>query len=155
MNRRVRFWLWALGAVLVFIWGNSLLPASASGALSSWLHQWISAFSPGGGGASTGDGLLRKAAHFTEFALLGTVLLRLARLRGKTASNAAALSIGLGFLAACLDELLQHFSPGRGPGFRDVCLDLAGVTAGVCLYLAGMFVRNHKINKYSNGGNSK
>ena len=144
MNRRIRLWLWLLAAVLVFIWGNSLLPASVSGALSGWLHKWITAFFPGGGGTSTGDGLLRKAAHFTEFALLGAVLFRLFRLRGKTLPTAGALSLGLGLLAACVDELLQHFSPGRGPGIRDVCIDLAGVAMGVILYLAGISIRNLK-----------
>ena len=147
MDRFHRLFVWLLIAVLVFIWGNSLLPASVSGAISGWLHELLTALLPGEGNPSGGDGLLRKLAHFTEFALLGIVLFQLIQNREEKTSVAWVLSLGCGFFAACVDELLQHFSPGRAPRFGDVCIDMAGVLTGTLLYLTIHFICKSKINK--------
>ena len=61
-----------LACNLLFIWGNSLMPASVSGAFSQWLRDLLGEAS--GGGAGQSDGLLRKIAHFAEFASLGMLL---------------------------------------------------------------------------------
>ena len=147
MDRRNRLWVFLLAGVLLFIWGNSLLPASVSGAISGWLHRILSALLPGDGNVSNGDGLLRKIAHFTEFALLGMVLLRLLRNLEDRLPVAWLLSLGCGAFAACMDELLQHFSPGRAPRFGDVCIDTAGVLTGTLVYLIATFIRKSKTNK--------
>ena len=57
---------------LCFIWGNSLLPGSVSGAISGWLREFLLGAAPEG--PDTGHGILRKLAHFTEFACLGLLL---------------------------------------------------------------------------------
>ena len=145
MDRRNRLWIWLLIGALVFIWGNSLLPAETSGAISGWLHRLLTAISSGNG--SGGDGRLRKIAHFTEFALLGAVLFRLFRNRGEKVLTVWLLSLACGFFAACTDELLQHFSPGRAPRFLDVCIDSAGVLTGTLLYLAAVLIRKSKTIK--------
>ena len=147
MKRGNRIWICLLGCVLLFIWGNSLLPATVSAAISGWLHSILTAFFPGNGNGSGGDGLLRKLAHFTEFALLGAVLFRLLRNREERMTAAWLLSLGWGFFAACVDELLQHFSPGRAPRFGDVCIDTAGVLTGTLLYLAAHFICKSKTNQ--------
>ena len=51
---------------LCFIWGNSLLPGEISGAISGWLRELLLGAAPEG--PDVGHGLLRKLAHFTEFA---------------------------------------------------------------------------------------
>ena len=52
---------------LVFIWGNSLLPAEVSGQISGTLKALLDGvFTPGEAVPSGGDGLLRKFAHFAE-----------------------------------------------------------------------------------------
>ena len=147
MKRGNRIWICLLGCVLLFIWGNSLLPATVSAAISGWLHSILTAFFPGNGNGSGGDGLLRKLAHFTEFALLGAVLFRLLRNREERMTAAWLLSLGCGFFTACVDELLQHFSPGRAPQFGDVCIDTAGVLTGTLLYLAAHFICKSKTNQ--------
>ena len=146
MNRRGHGWIWLLVGVLLFIWGNSLLSAETSGSMSGWLHDALKAILPEGM-VSGGDRLLRKLAHFTEFALLGAVLLRLLHGKVETLPGAWLLSLGCGCAAACLDELLQHFSPGRAPRFGDVCIDAAGVLTGTALYLAICFIRKSKTIK--------
>ena len=59
---------------LCFIWGNSLLPGEISGAISGWLRELLLGAAPEG--PDVGHGLLRKLAHFTEFACLGALLIR-------------------------------------------------------------------------------
>ena len=59
---------------LVFIWGNSLLPAEVSGQISGSLKALLDGLFTPGEAAPSGDGLLRKCAHFAEFSALGLLL---------------------------------------------------------------------------------
>lgn len=82
---------------------------------------------------ASGGGLLRKIAHFTEFASLGLLLGWLfGMLRKKKVTPFLC-----GALAACIDETIQIFVPGRGPGIRDVCIDVGGVVTGMILLYVG------------------
>ena len=123
------FLLLLIGAMLLFIWGNSLLPASVSAAISGWLHGALT------GDGAGGDGVLRKIAHFTEFAFLGGLLCWLFIKQQEGKGTAFLLSFACGLFAAITDELLQHFSPGRSPQVLDVCIDTAGVLTGICICL--------------------
>ena len=78
-----------------------------------------------GTGLGTWDFVLRKLAHFCEYAILGALLLR--------ALGRAELAVAAGVAYAATDELHQHFVPGRHAAFRDVAIDAAGVLAGVVL----------------------
>ena len=127
-KRRWRICTALLICNLVFIWGNSLLPGEISGALSNWLKDILSAFM-GGSGEGGGGGLLRKLAHFTEFACLGLLLQWLRSMLEKKLPG----SILWGFGAACIDETIQCFVPDRGPGLLDVAIDTAGVIAGAMI----------------------
>lgn len=131
---------------LVFIWGNSLLPGEISGALSQWLRELLAPLF-GQGPESQGSGLLRKLAHFTEFACLGALLGWLfAMLRGKPA---VSLPLLLAFAAAGIDETIQRFVPDRGPSLWDVALDTCGAAVGIFLLLAGHSIRKKtKIKTY-------
>ena len=143
-----RFYLLLLiGAMLLFIWGNSLLPASVSAAISGWLHGTLT------GNGAGGDGVLRKIAHFTEFAFLGGLLFQLFRKQQEGKGTAFLLSFACGLFAAITDELLQHLSPGRAPRILDVCIDPAGVLAGIGICLALSAIRKFTISKF--GGKSK
>ena len=117
---------------LVFIWGNSLLPAEVSGQISGTLKALLDGvFTPGEAVPSGGDGLLRKCAHFAEFGALGLLLGWLFGMLGKKRLPAFALGVA----AACIDETIQIFT-GRGPQVQDVWLDVAGGTAGLLAMLA-------------------
>ena len=82
------------------------------------------------------DHVVRKTAHFLEYALLGCLLCLLMRSFG---ISSAAIPVIIGILYAVTDELHQTFEPGRSGKITDVLLDAAGVGFGV------MFVRliNH------------
>ena len=126
---------------IAFIWGNSLLPGSVSGALSNWLRDILAAILPGGESDPTaGRGLLRKLAHFTEFACLGALFSWLFSMLQKP----RMLSLLCGFLVASADETIQRFVPDRGPSFRDVMIDTSGVLAGMLLVLLGYAISKKK-----------
>lgn len=116
---------------LAFIFGNSLLPAEASAAISGSVKAILSWLFPMDGIAAegTGDSLLRKIAHFAEFACLGFLLLHGMRTFRMPKPFLSALL--LAFLAACIDETLQLFSPGRAASIWDVLLDTAGSLTGI------------------------
>ena len=86
-----------------------------------------------------GDGLLRKIAHFAEFAALGACLCWRFGMLEKRKILALIYSFG----AACLDETIQMFVPERGPGLRDVAIDTCGAAAGIGVLLLGHTIINH------------
>lgn len=73
--------------------------------------------------------LLRKAAHFAEFAVLGMLWSGHARLRERR------LWWLWGLPTAVVDECLQFLSPGRAPMVGDVVVDTAGYLCGVAFIL--------------------
>ena len=131
-DKRLKISLQLIAALLCFIWGNSLLPGEISGAFSDWVKDILAKILPGEvPGVTSGGGLLRKIAHFTEFAALGAALLwRLGMLEKRK-----IMALVFGFGAACVDETIQVFVPDRGPGIRDVLIDTCGVAAGMGLLL--------------------
>ena len=103
-------------ARLVYVWLPVVAWAAAIFALSS-----VPALDSGLG---TWDLVLRKVAHFTEFAVLGALLARAIR-------EFPAFVAGLGY--AIFDELHQMLVPGRAGTLLDVAIDAAGVLAGILL----------------------
>ena len=139
-EKRIRLCGVLLVLNLLFIWGNSLLPGEISGALSQWLRQLLGFMEKT---PDTGHGILRKIAHFTEFACLGLLLQWLRSMLGKKLPG----SILWGFGAACIDEIIQCFVPDRGPGILDVAIDTAGVAAGAIILYIIMKKYQHKENE--------
>ncbi len=139
-NKKLRLCVVLLILNIGFIWGNSLLPGEISGAFSGWVRNLLAAFFPDRPeDPDAGHGLLRKLAHFTEFACLGALLTWLFAMLQKS----KALALPCGFLVASADETIQRFVPERGPSFRDVLIDTAGVTAGILLLLAGCAIMKY------------
>ena len=130
-KRRLALCLTLLCLNLAFIWGNSLLPGELSGAFSRWVKDliaWLLGQTETGEG---GHGLLRKIAHFTEFCTLGMCLRWLYGMLLQKKRIDFWSALGSGILAACIDETIQCFVPGRGPGIKDVGIDTMGVLVGV------------------------
>ena len=115
---------------LAFIWGNSMLPGGISRALSAWLGGLLEV---SGEGSHQGTGMLRKLAHFSEFACLGFLLARLASLKGERGFHLFAPAMLGGLLAACIDESIQLITPERGPSLVDVWIDTSGVVVGIAM----------------------
>ena len=132
-DKRIRLCVTLLICNLIFIWGNSLLPGEISGAFSDWVKSVLARLFGGGFQASSGRGLLRKVAHFTEFAALGALLGWLFGMLKKR----RIYPFLFGTAAACIDETIQMFVPDRGPTVRDVCIDSCGVLTGMYLLCLG------------------
>ena len=128
--------------ILCFIWGNSLLPGEDSGELSGFVGQLLQKLLPFLDLESgTGMHLLRKAAHFTEFAALGFSFAWFYGMISKKRLWSMVLPLVSGASAAAIDETIQLFSPDRGPSIKDVGIDTCGVITGIavltllhCLY---------------------
>ena len=138
-----------LACNLLFIWGNSLLPASISGGLSQWLRDLLGMAA--GEMAGQSDGVLRKIAHFAEFCSLGILLSWLFAMLKERKQAVILPAAAYGCLAACVDEMLQHLSPGRAPRLTDVGIDTVGVLAGISLLCLGYHIRNKKQTTYYGG----
>ena len=119
--------------LLCFIWGNSLMTGADSGSVSGGILAWLGQFFPG---LMTEEGhhFLRKAAHFSEFFLLGALC---ALRRGVLGKQWSVSLNGFGLMTACIDETIQIYVPGRGSSLLDVWLDAAGFTAGAAVIAAG------------------
>lgn len=147
-KRRVCILLLVLN--LLFIWGNSLLPAELSEGFSNWFAVQLPQWSEETEVTEEESTILRKAAHFTEFASLGFLLSCLAFLDQKKWWTA----LPWGAAAACIDETIQMFVPARGPGILDVMIDVCGVLAGIAFLRTGYYLYTRKKPTHY-GGNNK
>jgi len=133
-DKRMRLCTTLLVCNLIFIWGNSLLPAEISQALSDWVKEVLLGLVSGGSSSgSGGSGVLRKIAHFTEFSALGFLL----SWRFGMLDKGMFPPFVCGAAVACIDETIQMFVPDRGPGILDVLLDCSGVLTGMLLLHLG------------------
>ena len=122
-----------IGLNLAFIWGNSAMTGQQSGEISGGLLQWIAEIFPIFA-QEQGHFLLRKLAHFSEFACLGLLCSLRKLLRGEPIRLSLA---GFGLCAACIDETVQMYVPGRASSLTDVWIDTAGFVTGSLLVSAG------------------
>lgn len=144
--------LWLVGFVawLCVIWGHSLMPAEQS---SSESARALVVFQPlfdfvGITDPDFATFLVRKLAHFSEYAMLG--VLSTGMMRAWVADDALAYRLCAipWILVPCIDEVIQLFVPGRDGRITDVVIDMAGGMLG--MLIANAVVR--KRNKNVGGG---
>lgn len=118
-------------ATLTFIWGNSLKSKEASSAVSGGVLDMVRPVLElfvGQGNAT--DHLVRKIAHFMEYAALGGEFALLAALRRRAGLQGAVNGLFAGLGTAVIDESLQLLSR-RGAQVPDILLDFCGVAFGL------------------------
>lgn len=94
--------------------------------------------------------LVRKTAHFTEYAILGSLFfINLRNTPKDLIKRPLVISILFSFLYACTDELHQIFVPGRSAQFRDVLIDTLGASFG-CLLIHTLLILFIKLKSKSN-----
>lgn len=142
-----------IGIMFVVIWtllifAFSLQPAEASSNMSLGFGRWLlETFLPrmleymeslSVDELARFHHLLRKAAHFTEYLILGTLAVN--------AMFAITRNVrkwrwwypwSYCVFVACMDETIQKFVPGRAGMMKDVCLDSVGALVGT-LFLFGI-----------------
>lgn len=129
--------------MLVFIWGNSLMPAKVSSAFSALVTKLL--------GGNFAEKHVRKAGHFTEFFLLGAFFYLFFTLKGKKGKEKVFPLSFLALLVPLIDETIQIFND-RGPMVQDIWIDIAGYTCGCLLVLLiraiiGLFTATGKTNR--------
>lgn len=119
---------------IIVIFSFSLQSGEESGELSGGIVAWIVGlfFPEDFTHIELVHFLVRKAAHFTEYFILG-VLLSLTIREAKWNRVLLAPWV-LGTLVASCDETIQLFSDGRAGQVTDVMLDSSGVFTG-CMIL--------------------
>ena len=142
MKRLSKLLLAFIALTLCFIWGNSLLTSNLSSAISRWVKEWLNEiFSAIGVTGMSGDGVLRKIAHASEFALLGIELTIL--LLGRFKKHISLLLL-CGLSVALVDETIQLFVNGRAGSVKDIWIDFAGYCVGATMCLLLERVTRHK-----------
>ena len=139
-------WIWQLllAGYILFLFSNSLTPASQSSAESgrvlSLVHLVLGRI--GIAAPWLTEHVIRKLAHFLEYLVLGLLLSQSQRTwRGAGARVRELHRIGCLFIPF-VDETLQLFTEGRSGQISDVWLDLSGVFAGSILFLCIFWAEN-------------
>ena len=140
-----------LAAVMLFIWGHSMIPQSRSAEESlgmmiflqkilDFLHIPV----------HLTDHIVRKLAHVTEYAGAGLLLglYFLPRVNGggscKEKITSAAIPFAAGLFIGFIDESVQMFS-GRGALVSGVWIDFAGICIGVILsIIILLIIKKHR-----------
>lgn len=123
-------------AWLCVIWGHSMQPAVVSEQESAGWLEILSRIVPFITNDDYGMFIVRKAAHFTEYAILGVLLaLELAYfVKGWIRRFFEPLTFALE--ASFIDETIQLFVEGRSGQISDMWIDTAGAALGILITLA-------------------
>ena len=126
-------------------WGHSAMPTPASQGESGFflelLRPVLRCFLPE---PAITDHLVRKMAHFSEYALMGMEMMAYLSVTDRLKPHRIINALFSGLSIAFIDETIQIFS-GRGPLISDLWIDLGGfVTGGVILGLIVLALRRRK-----------
>ena len=134
------------GLFILFIWWHSTLTAEESTVESTIVLKFLKNFLRSIGiNAELTDYIIRKSAHFCEFALLGFLTLWTSYAKNKKIIKNLMSCGFICLITAVVDELVQIGSEGRSAEVTDVALDFSGAVAGaVFLILILLIVRLFK-----------
>ena len=139
MTKKKRLFLILAIVWACFIFGHSLMPASASYEESTTLFEPVQQISD-----EITHTSFRKLAHFAIFAVWGALLYFLFR---QYERFTLLKPIGVALCGAFADETLQLFVPGRYSEIADMWIDLAGATCLVLLLHLIHVYRKRRIAK--------
>ncbi|MDO4437820.1 MAG: VanZ family protein [Coriobacteriaceae bacterium] len=126
-------WLVLTIVFIAVIWGNSLVPGSGSDSLSLGVlevvrgalrsaglpFEWLTNF------------LVRKTAHFCEYAVLGVLASQAFDPHRRLSRGGIVATALLCALVPSIDETIQLFVAGRSGQVTDVLLDCCGAVCGM------------------------
>ena len=157
--KRIRLIIYGFfaAAIMTFIFVMSAMPAQESSNLSGSITSFVIkvlypdyTVLPAEEMAkiySFTEYLIRKCAHFSEYAALGVFLAMFFReLLFRRYSFAAFITA---VLYALSDEWHQSFINGRGSAVTDVIIDSAGALFGIALTMTLLFIRKALFKKQS------
>lgn len=127
MFSRIILWITSLLPILYmgFIWYLSSYPSDAI------IHTGL-----------TWDGLLKEGLHLVEFGALYVLLFLALLARGKVSVGLCIIAAIISATYGIVDELHQHFVPGRSATLTDLIKDITGVA--VAWYFMGrLYFQGH------------
>ena len=138
---------WILvGLMVIFIFSNSAASASTSNGMSLTVSEWVRpvlntvALHPE---TDFLNFVIRKLAHFSEYALLGVLIGLAYRLQPWSWMKGKVALLPF-FIIPVLDENLQRFSSGRSCELRDMLIDSAGMAVGMMLVIAVLMMLSNR-----------
>ena len=119
--------------ILILCWMNLVFGFSAqdsddSSNLSTWVASW---FTKDVEVQSKIEPYIRKLAHYSEYAIGGTLFFSLIATFKINEFKQIIFAIIMGIIYAITDEIHQLFVPGRSGQIKDVFIDSLGVITGV------------------------
>lgn len=135
MKRKICSWaLVVLWMALIFYFSHQ--PAAESNRLSTGIiekvievvENIVPAIQPN---PDNFNHIIRKAAHFSVYLVLGALVSNGLITGGKSERNSIILALSICVLYAVSDEIHQLFIPGRSGELRDVIIDSAGGLVGI------------------------
>lgn len=151
----ILFLLWML-AVFLFSSQNGVSSSKTSGVIVNKVVEIITTIKDVPEDeikslTSTVSFYVRKAAHFSIYAVGGILMFILLKLYNFSNTRAFLCAVGICFCYAVSDETHQTLVSGRSGQFRDVCIDTAGATTGVIftIIIGGIInkIKNFKNNR--------
>ena len=131
---RVLFTAALIGCIL-FIFHNSLETGAESSARSQAVMQMVNSFHAKLHLGPLSEHLIRKLAHFSEFALEGFLLMLCIRVYTRHFVRHMSWPLLGGMTTALMDETIQLRSVSRTSSVVDVWIDMSGVVAGLLVAL--------------------
>lgn len=121
---------------IAFIFYNSFMNGSQSTAESNFVYEIINKIL---GEGNISAQFVRKAAHFTEYFILGILLLKTVWEYKHLIMRVITTPLFFGLFTAVCDETIQLFSEGRSSQVSDILIDFSGVVVG--LIITGLIVK--------------
>ena len=129
----------ALIACIVFIFSNSMqigdVSETASGRVLLLMKKVFNRLGMPGAANHLTDHIVRKLAHFCEYALEGFLLMLCLRVYTRHFFKHVSWPMLGGLLTALTDETIQLFVPGRSGQVTDIWIDFSGVMTGLLVGL--------------------
>lgn len=129
--------LWLLPATItIFAFVNSALPGEQSTNLSFGFLKYFQSFLEAVNIEIPTDTLhllIRKAAHFTEYAALGFSMILADYYQKRTLFNYKII-IPLLIIIPVIDEFIQYFTLNRSCQFGDMLIDWSGIIFGIFVF---------------------
>ena len=130
---------WATAAFCVWlcvVWGHSLMAGEMSSFESSRFVFLVRPFFAlfGNNDEALMTFVIRKTAHFSEYAILAALACNMAVAWFGESRRAWLLTIAIWLAAPCVDECIQLFVPDRAGMMTDVLLDMSGGLFGLALF---------------------
>ena len=135
--------------VLIIVWAVFVFGfSSQTGNESSGLSRKIAEiFFKTEEALAIAEPIIRKLAHFSEYALGGVLMYLLIDTYNYSKKTKFFLTLFLGIWYAAIDEIHQTFVPDRSGNIRDVFIDTLGFSFGIGLTLIYLKIKNKILSK--------